>query len=297
MALRRDSTQPAVDLENEVVPPAAVAPTPTADVNADIQGVSFQGDDPSAFTEMLSSHGLNDKLVAKLVGFATAPTHVKRPVDRLAIAIGAQFNFFSLDDAWNAPILLCGLAGAGTSSVTAKLAARFDDSEVVIIAAGAHDAAKIEELRDNLETLDVALTVAPNTAALRQAVAGANGRKIIIDMAGSPALDRKSIQEFASAAGATGMLVVSAETADATILAAAQTANAIGISRIIATHFDAARYLGAVLGAADAAKLALVSASITPHFGFGLRALTPENLARRLMSAAAHPDRWRTSPL
>jgi flagellar biosynthesis GTPase FlhF len=294
MALRRDSTQPADDLGNEVETTAATASVPAVSANPAISGSS---DDPSVFTEMLSSHGFNDKLVAKLVGFATAPTHVKRPVDRLAIAVGAHFNFFSLDDAWNAPILLCGLTGAGISSVTAKLAARFDDSEVLIIAAGAHDAAKLEELRDNLDTLDVALTVAPDAAALRQAVAGANGRKVIIDMAGAPTLDRNQIQEFATAAGATGILVASAETTDADMKAAAETASAVGISRIIATHFDTARYLGTVLGAADAAKLALVRASITPYFGFGLRALTPENLARRLMSAAAHPDRWRLSPL
>jgi hypothetical protein len=92
------------------------------------------------------------------------------------------------------------------------------------------------------------------------------------------------------------MLVMSAETTATEAMAAGKTANATGVSRMVVTHFDVARYLGAVLTTADAAKLALVGASVTPHFGFGMRALTPENLARRLM-AAVHPERWRVTPL
>ncbi len=92
------------------------------------------------------------------------------------------------------------------------------------------------------------------------------------------------------------MLAISAEAAGAEAMGAAKAAAAIGITRTIVTRLDVGRYLGAALSAADAAKLALVSASVTPHFGFGLRAFTPENLARRLM-AAAHPERWRAAPL
>jgi signal recognition particle GTPase len=291
MVLHRDSTQPAEDPGNEVAVPAIASPEPPP------AATQWPSDDASQLAEILQSHGLTVKLVEKLVGFATAPTHVKRPVDRLAIALGSHFNFFALDEAWQAPILLCGLAGAGTSTITAKLVARFDKSEVLVIAAGTHGAVKLEELRDNLETLDLPLMHARDTVALRQAVASADGRKIVIDMGGSSSLDRKQIQEFASAAGAIGMLVTSAEASHDATRAAAETANALGFTRMIVTHLDAARYLGAALNAADTAKLALVSASITPHFGFGLRALSPENLARRLMSAAAHPERWRASPL
>jgi flagellar biosynthesis GTPase FlhF len=286
MVLHRDSTQPVESLD-----PADAIATPEASVP--MQGPG----DETGLTEVLQIHGFGNKLIEKLVGFATAPTHVKRPVDRLAIALGAQFNFFSLEDVWTAPILLCGLAGAGISTITAKLVARFDESEVMVIAAGQHDAEKIEELRGNLEALDLPLTLAPNADAMRQAIASANGRKIVIDVAGSPLLDRKAIQEFASAAGAVGMLVTSAEASDADTLAAAGTASALGFTRMIVTRLDSARYLGAALNAADSAKMALVSGSITPHFGFGLRAISPENLARRLVSAAAHPERWRAAPL
>ncbi|HLI21607.1 MAG TPA: hypothetical protein VKV32_10845, partial [Stellaceae bacterium] len=156
-------------------------------------------------------------------------------------------------------------------------------------------AEKTATLAECLEVLDLPLTRAPDAAALRHAIATAAGRKVIID-AGGQALDGAEIAEFASAAGAAGMLVMSAEAPAAAALASAKAASAAGVSRMIVTHLDTARYLGAALTAADAAKLALVSASVTPHFGFGLRMLTPENLARRLM-AALHAERWRAAPL
>ena len=52
------------------------------------------------------------------------------------------------------------------------------------------------------------------------------------------------------------------------------------------------RRVGAVLGAAMAG-LALAGASVTPHFAYGLRALTPEVLAQRLLSGALEEQRWR----
>src|SRR6185437_2916878 len=109
-------------------------------------------------------------------------------------------------------ILLCGFPGAGTSTLAIKLAARFDDGEVLVIAAGAHDAAKTAAMADDLDALDLPLTCAPDAAALRRAVAGAAGRKIIIDAAGRAPLDRGNVREFMIAAGAAGMLVISAET-------------------------------------------------------------------------------------
>jgi flagellar biosynthesis GTPase FlhF len=99
-----------------------------------------------------------------------------------------------------------------------------------------------------------------------------------------------------AASGAAGMLTISAESTLVEAMSAAEAAAAMGIARTIITRLDVARYLGAALSAADATKLSLVSASITPHFGFGLRAVTPENLARRLMSAD-HAERWRVAPL
>jgi flagellar biosynthesis protein FlhF len=289
MAQHRSAAQPAEDMgseKNDIVV-TAVAPAPS-------DPIEWASADDLA--ELLGSQGFAGKLTARLVELANAPTHVKRPVDRLAIALGVQFNFFAIEEAWQQPILLCGLPGAGTSTLAARLAARFDDTEVLVISAGAHDPAKTTLLAENLEALDLPLTRAADAAALGRAVGTAAGRKVIIDVAARAPLDRGEIQEFIAATGALGMLVISAEATPAEAMSAAETAGALGIARLIVTRLDVARYLGAALSAAEAMKLALVSASVTPHFGFGLRAFTPENLARRLMSAD-HAERWRVAPL
>jgi signal recognition particle GTPase len=288
MVQRRSSTQPADDIGNEMLETAAVTVTPAP---AAVEGAS---DDELG--ELLGSHGFAPKLVSRLVELASAPAHVKRPVDRLAIALGAQFNFFALEEAWQQPILLCGLPGAGTSTLATKLAARFDDSEVLVISAGAHDATKTALLAENLDVLDLPLTQVADAAALSHAVGQAAGRKVVIDVAAKPSFDGAQVKEFIAASGAAGMLTISAESTIADATSAAHAASDIGIARMIVTGLDVGRYLGAALSAADAAKLALVSASVTPHFGFGLRAFTPENLARRLMSGG-HPERWRVAPI
>jgi signal recognition particle GTPase len=291
MVQRRSSTQPAEDIGNETIETAAitVAPTPAA-------SVGWAGDDDAQLGELLGSHGFAAKLTTRLIELANAPTHVKRPVDRLAIALGAQFNFFALEEARQQPILLCGLPGAGTSTLATKLAARYDDSEVLVISAGAHAAEKTALLAENLEALDLPLTHAADAAALGRAVGEAAGRKVIIDAAARSPFDRAQVKEFAAAAGAAGMLAISAESTIEDATSVAKAASEIGVARMIVTGLDVGRYLGAALSAADATKLALVSASITPHFGFGLRAVTPENLARRLMSGG-HAERWRVAPI
>jgi signal recognition particle GTPase len=242
----------------------------------------------SLLGEVLRSHGLPETLVDRLVDLAAAPIHTKRPVDRLAVALGAYFHFLPLEDALAEPMLLHGATGAGVSTVAAKLAARFDEHQVLVVSAGARSAAGNETLEDYLEVLGLPLVAAPDAKSLDSIIASAAGRKMVID-SGSASAD--------AVAGTQGMLVLSAETGATEAVAAAQAAAAHGTRRMIVTRFDTARYLGAALVAADAGKLALVAASVTPHFAFGLRALSPENLARRLMSAAASNERWRTATL
>jgi len=294
MAQRHSSAQPAEDIGSEKIEIVETADEAIA-VSTPTAAIEWAGDD-SSLAELLASHGFAGKVTARLIELASAPTHVKRPVDRLAIALGAQFNFFALEEAWQQPILLCGLPGAGVSTLATKLAARYDDSEVLVISAGAHAAEKTALLAENLEALDLPLTQAADAAALGRAVGEAAGRKVIIDVAARSPFDRAQVKEFIAATGATGMLAISAESSLDDATSVAKAAGEIGITRIVVTGLDVGRYLGAALSAADTTKLALVSASITPNFGFGLRAFTPENLARRLMSGG-HPERWRVAPI
>jgi SRP54-type protein, GTPase domain len=279
-------------------PTAYLAPNGAAPAAEPAVARDWPSDTPGLLTEILRSHAVPAGLVDRLLGFAMAPTHAPRPVDRLAIAMAAHFHFLSLEDALKAPVFLYGVHGTGVSTLAAKLAARFEPHEILVVSTDPRgDAAQLEE---HLEILDLPLAVAPDAASLRSTVATADGRMVIIDGGGSsPAEtdDATRIRSLIDAARAQGMFVLpaDAEPADAAVLAGA--AAELDTRRMIVTKFDSARYLGAALAAADAGKLALVAASVTPHFAFGVRGLTPENLARRLMSAAMRAERWRVVPL
>src|SRR6185437_12296717 len=106
MVQGRSSTQPAADIGGETIE--------IADIAAPVASLKWESDDDAFIGELLSSHGFAAPLAARLVELATAPTHAKRAVDRLAVALGAQFNFLTLEEAWRQPILLCGSPGAGT---------------------------------------------------------------------------------------------------------------------------------------------------------------------------------------
>jgi signal recognition particle GTPase len=255
------------------------------------------GDDRSFLAEVFRSHALPAALAERLLGFAMAPAHAPRPVDRLAIALASHFNFLALDEVLRAPVMLYGLPGTGVSTLAAKLAARFDEREVLVIAAGARDTA---QLADDLDVLGLGLTAAADAAAVRKAVGTADGRLVIIDagtgMLADAAFTRR-MNEFREAAGAEGLLVLAADAGSDEAAAQAAAAERLGTRRMIITKLDTVRSLGGPLTAADLGKLALVAGSITPNFAFGLRNFTPENLARRLAGAAMRVERWRAAPL
>jgi len=277
-------------------PPAASAAAPAAlEAQRD-----WSGDESGFLAEVLRGHGLTPALVERLSELATAPVHTQRLVDRLAVAVAAHFHFLPLEEALAAPILLYGKAGAGVSTLAAKLAARFDEREVLVISTEGHGADTTAQLAENLDVLGLPLAFAADASALRSIVAGANGRKVVID-AGAGALSDSAaagrIQKLVEASGAQGTLVLSAHAETDDAIAIARTAARIGTQRLIVTQFDTARHIGSTLAAAEAGKLALVAASVTPHFAFGIRSLSPENVARRLMAAAPRSERWRSVPL
>ncbi len=261
-------------------------------------GRDWPSDEAGLLDEVLRSHGLPDALTNQLNGLATAPVHAARPVDRLAVALAAHFNFVSLDEALDAPMMLYGFPSTGVSTLAAKLSARFDEDEVLVISTS-RDGVDTA-LAENLDALGLRLMVATDAATLRSMIAGAGGRKVIIDAACGTPVDKantRRLQQLSEAAGAEGTLVLSANAAPEEAASAACAAARIGTRRMIVTQIDTARYIGSLLIAADAGKLAFVAASVTPHFAFGLRVLTPENLARRLMAAVLKTERWRIAPL
>ncbi len=258
-------------------------------------------DDPALLDDVLRCHGLPADMIDRLTRLAAAPTHASRLVDRFAIALAADFNFLAFDEALRTPTLLYGAPGVGVSTVTAKLAARFDEGQVLAIGTAAPGSAEAMQLAENLEVLGVPLALAPDAETLRAAVATANGRTVLIDMplGASPtnAAAAERLRAFTTAAGAQSMLILPADMDTAQAAALGGSAARLGTRQMILTRVDVARYIGAALIAATTGQLAIVAASVSPHFAFGLRALGPENLARRLILAALKAERWRIAPL
>ena len=254
-------------------------------------------DDRGFLTEVFRSHALPAALAERLLDLAMAPAHAPRPVDRLAIALASHFNFLALEEVLRAPVLLYGSPGSGVSTLAAKLAARFDEREVLVIAAGAHDT---KQLADDLKVLDLPLTLAADAIALRKAMGSADGRLVIIDGGTGTLADaafKRRVHEFREATGAEGLLALAADAGSDEAAAQAAAAERLGTRRLIITKLDTVRSPGAVLAAADLGKLALVAGSIAPSYAFGMRNLTPENLARRLPGSAMRAERWRAAPL
>ena len=94
-----------------------------------------------------------------------------------------------------------------------------------------------------------------------------------------------------AAADAMPLLVLPANASVEDALIAARAFRALGGRHLVVTRFDMVRRVGGVLGAAMEG-VALVAVSVTPHFAYGLRPLTAEVLARRLLSGALDDTRW-----
>jgi flagellar biosynthesis GTPase FlhF len=305
MAFRRPSSQLAETStarpDQESAPGFDQAP-PEAQT-APVSGVTLRdwpGDEIGFIAEVLRAHALPESMVERLMALATAPVHAPRLVDRLAIALAGHFHFLPVEDVLKTPILLYGAPGSGASTLAAKLAAKFDERQILVISTDTRGAAAMTQLEENLEVLGLPLAAAADAQALKSTVESASGRMVIIDTAcGAPTdpAGASRIQKYVEAAGAQGTLVLSANATAEEAAAIAKAATQIGTRQMIVTQLDTARFIGSTLIAAEAGKLALVAASVTPHFAFGLRALTPENLARRLMAAILKSERWRIAPL
>ena len=229
-------------------------------------------------------------LSERLVKAATAVGPAVRLIEQLAAALGSELVFQTIEEMLQEPsLLLLGPRESGKTTLAAKLAARFGERDVLVISAGLGGPGDARQIEEYAAVLGVPLTVADDIASLRDIISGAAGRRIIIDTAGvgvEEAASRDWLRALIAAAKAEPLLVMPADITAAQATPIARAAAELGARRLIATRLDLARRVGGMLAAADAGQLALVATSVTPHFAFGLRPLTPEVLARRLLTVA-----------
>ncbi|HVM78356.1 MAG TPA: hypothetical protein VMU06_05025 [Stellaceae bacterium] len=215
--------------------------------------------------------------------------------DRLSQALGATLAFAPVDDLLSArSLLLAGPSGAGKTTLAAKLAARRERGTTHLVTADGRRAGALAQLREYAAALGAPLFEAETPAALQAIAADRPEEPLILDTPGIDPADAaawEALRPWIAAASALPVLVLPANATVEDALAATSHFRALGGGHAVLTRFDMVRRIGGALGA-SLAGVPLAGASVTPSFAYGLRPLTSEILAHRLLSGALEAARW-----
>jgi flagellar biosynthesis protein FlhF len=204
----------------------------------------------------------------------------------LESGLKALLKFSALPQAGRSRLMLVGPPAAGKSTLVGKLAARGTTPVARVLTTDIHRPGGIEQLAE----LVTVLGIDPERVDLNQPdVAVPASGPLLIDTAGMNAADMDgfaALGRLAAQTGAEPLLVIPAMHDAGEARQFAEAALAIGAKRVVVTRLDIARRLGALIAAADAG-LAISAGSITQHFAFGLKPLSPTVLAHHILELAA----------
>ncbi len=243
---------------------------------------------PSALAIALTAQGIPAALAQRLERAADAHAGESAEV-ALAAALDATFGFTALPQRQPKPVMLVGPPGMGKTVTLVKIAARavIAGSRVRLISTDTVRAGAFAQLEAFAQLLDQPLYRADSEKDLAAALAAPEPSDLIlIDTPGTnpfaPA-EMADLRRFLDVAPVEATLVLRAGLDGEDAADTAQAFAALGARRLHMTQLDVARRLGALLGAAQAGRLAFAEVSATPFIADGLSALSPVSLARLLL--------------
>jgi len=203
----------------------------------------------------------------------------------LESGLKALLKFSALPVAARSRLMLVGPPAAGKTTLIGKLAARGTTPVARVLTTDIERPGGVEQLAEFLAVLGID---PERIDLLAPEVSVAATGPLLIDTAGLDAADTAgfaAMGRLAAQTGAEPVLVIPAilDAGEARIFA--ESALAIGAKRVVVTRLDIARRLGALLAAADAG-LAIAGGSVTQHFAFGLKPLTPTVLTNHILELA-----------
>lgn len=259
----------------------------------------WHSDPETLIAEVLALHRVSARLSERVLDaiHEAQDRPIGDPLADLAAGLAACLPFASFAGLWSGgSVALVGPPGAGKTTLAAKLAARARRGHPILLNTDTERIGALAQLAEYADVLGARLESIADAETMARALRG-RARRIIIDTSGVNPFDGGAMQHLASivaAARAEPILVLPANVEREEAIAVVGAFRALPIRRLLVTRLDMVRRLGGMLAAAEAGGYHLVGGSVTPHFAYGLRPLTPVVLARRLLSAALDRRRWRT---
>jgi len=237
----------------------------------------------------LSHHGIPQSLKIRIQELA-ASFDAPNKLVALSSAIDVLFHFEPLNNNYqNKPIMLVGPPGVGKTVTTAKLASqavlegispRLINTDVIRTGA----LAQLEGFADILKA-DVIEVSAPDQLDAAINSKASNGQLTIIDTPGYNPFDLKEMEELhkmITASDVEPVLVVCAGSDPLEAREMAETYEALGVRRFIATRLDVARRYASIISTAEAGDLAFAGVGLTPYLAKGIRQIDSMIMARLL---------------